>query len=79
MQNDSNSKFVKGFLFGATVSGVAVWWWNSDYGSKARENLEDMTADLLDDMQPKIKKIKRAGRKNWQKLLDVLTVLQQED
>lgn len=58
---------------GAAASGAAVWWWNSEYGRKTRENMQDSMEDFKDYIRPQIRKFKRMSGRKFQEFMGKAT------
>lgn len=65
-----SSKFFKGILTGALVSGAVAWWWNSKPGKKTRRDVRESLEDFYDYLQPEIKKFKKMSYRKFRDFIE---------
>ncbi len=66
---DNKSKFLKGLIIGAILSGAASSWWNSEQGKDARESIQESFEDFNDFLRPRVRRFRKVSYKKFQKIL----------
>lgn len=67
--DNNKSKFLRGIIMGAILSGATAWWWNSESGKETRQEIKDSVDDFYDFMRPRIRRFKKIGYKRMQRLM----------
>ena len=70
IENNSKSKFIKGALAGVVLGVAAGLFLNSKKGKQLQKDVQDHLADFYAYISPKIKKIERMGKKEYEEFME---------